>query len=241
MELAEVVGSLSALQRFPIEPLAGETPNVAPVRGSGLLGDRAQELCDADSGEVIPLTASPLLLFFGARYSDDLIAENLEAWTRVRDPGGTESHLEDPAWREELGRLLKRRVVVRRRRAGPEDAPLRLISRATLRLAERTYGAPLENVRVRANLVIDLPEAKAFEEDRWTSRKLRIGDTLIEITGPAEDALVADYRPEIGRGDPDMLKGLLQIRQGRLGMCARVLSGLRIRAGDPLVLSDPGD
>jgi uncharacterized protein YcbX len=238
MELAEVVGSLSGLQRFPIEPLGGEAPNVAPVRGAGLLGDRAQELFDPDSGEVIPLSASPLLLFFGARYSDDLIAENLDEWTRIRGPGGTELPLSDPSWQAELGRILNRRVAVRRREPPAGEAPLRLISRATIRLAERTYGAPLEAVRVRANLVVDLPEGKAFDEDAWTGRRIRIGDTLLEIPGPANDALVVDYRPEIGRGDPDMLRGLLQIRNGRLGVSARVASGLRIRVGDPIVLSD---
>jgi len=238
MELAEVVGSLSALQRFPVEPLGGEAPNVAPVRGPGLLGDRAHEIYDTDSGERIPLSASPLLLFFAARYSDDLIAENLGAWTRVREPGGADVPLADPSWREELARILKRRVGVRSRESGPADAPLRLISRATLRLAERTYGAPLEPVRVRANLVVDLPEGKAFDEDPWVGHKLRIGDTLIEVTGQAEDGFVADYRPEIGRGDPDMLRGLLSIRNGRLGVAARVVSGLKIRVGDPVVMSD---
>jgi uncharacterized protein len=238
MELAEVVGSLTALQRFPIEPLAGEAPNVAPVRGAGLLGDRAHEIFDSETGEKIPLAASPLLLFFGARYSDDLVVENLDAWTRVREPGGVEVPLADPSWREELGRILKRRVAVRSREPGPADAPLRVISRATLRLAERTYGAPLEGVRVRANLVVDLPEGKAFDEDPWAGRRLRIGDTLIEVTGPAQDAFVVDYRPEIGRGDPDMLRGLLAIRNGNLGVSARVLSGLRIRVGDPVVMAD---
>jgi len=238
MELAEVVGSLSSLQRFPIEPLGGEAPNVAPVRGAGLLGDRAQELFDPVSGEAIPLSASPLLLFFGARYSDDLIAEDLDAWTRIRAPGGTELPLSDPSWQAELGRILNRRVAVRQREPPAGEAPLRLISRSTLRLADRTYGAPLEGVRVRANLVVDLPEAKAFDEDTWVGRRIRIGDTLLEIPGPANDALVVDYRPEIGRGDPDMLRGLMQIRNGRLGVSARVASGLRIRVGDPIVLSD---
>lgn len=237
MELAEVIGSLTALQRFPIEPLGGESPNVALVRGAGLLGDRAHQLCDADSGEAIPLAASPLLLFFGARYSDDLIAEDLDAWTRVRDPGGAEVTLGDPSWRAELGRILNRRVTVRRLDPAHAQAPVRMISRASLRLAERTYGAPLEPVRVRANLVVDLPEGKAFDEDSWVGKSLRIGDTLIAVTGPSEDGFVADYRPEIGRGDPDMLRAFLQIRNGRLGVSAHIVSGVRIRVGDPVALS----
>lgn len=238
MELAEVIGSLTALQRFPIEPLAGEAPNVAPVRGPTLLGDRAMELCDADSGAAIRLGESPLLFFYGARYIDDLIADDLEAWTRVRDPAGMEFGLGDVAWKAELGRVLQRRVAVRPRDPSDSPSPLRVISRPTLRLAERTYGAPLEAVRIRANLVVDLPEGKAFDEDAWVGRSLRIGDTLIAVTGAAEDGFVTGFRPEIGRGDPDMLKGLLQIRNGRLGVVARIVSGLRIRVGDPVIIAD---
>ena len=89
-----------------------------------------------------------------------------------------------------------------------------------------------------SNIVVDLPEGKAFDEDPWVGHQLRIGDTLIEVTGQAEDGFVADYRPEIGRGDPDMLRGLLLIRNGRLGVAARVVSGLKIRVGDPVVMSD---
>lgn len=238
MELAEVVGSLILLQRFPIEPLAGESPNVAPVRGSGLLGDRQSGLADAVTGERILPAAAPLLLFYGARYLDDLVAENLDAWTRVRDPAGSEWPVEDPRWIAELEGLLGRRLVRVPREPDPSASPLRLVSRPTLRLAERTYGAPLESIRVRANLVVDLPEGKAFEEDGWVGKELRIGDAHLAITGPASDCFVADFRPEIGRGDPDMLRAFVQIRGGRLGVEARVLGGFRVRVGDAVILSD---
>ena len=126
----------------------------------------------------------------------------------MRDPAGAECALRDPRWLAEIGRLLGREMpLVARPASGGSAAPLRLISRPTLRLAERTYGCPLEPLRVRANLVIDIPDGKAFEEDRWVGQHLRIGDTLLEVTGPADDAFVASFRPEIGRGDTDMLRG----------------------------------
>jgi hypothetical protein len=238
MELAEVVGSLIALQRFPVEPLGGESPNVAPVRGCGLLGDRAYDLCDARTGSRIAPASAPLLFFYGARYSDDLVAENLDSWTRVRDPAGAECALRDPRWLAEIGRLLGREMTLVARPTPESASPLRLISRPTLRLAERTYGAPLEPVRVRANFVVELPEGKAFEEDTWIGRHIRIGDTLISVTGTADDGFVADFRPEIGRGDTDMLKALAQLHGGRLGVAARIVTGFRVRVGDPVVLAD---
>ncbi len=241
MELAEVVGSLISLQRFPIEPLAGESPNVAPVRGPGLLGDRQWELRDAATGEKIPPAAAPLLLFYGARYLDDLVAENLEAWTRVRDPAGAEWPVDDPRWIAELEALLGRPLLRAGQKPDLSGSPLRLVSRPTLRLAERTYGAPLESVRVRANLVVDLPEGKAFDEDRWIGKELRIGDAHLAITGAASDCFVVNFRPEIGRGDLDMLSAFLKIRGGQLGVEARVLGGFRVRVGDAVVLLDASD
>ncbi|MCA1582411.1 MAG: MOSC domain-containing protein [Acidobacteria bacterium] len=238
MELAEVVGSLTALQRFPIEPLGGEAPNAAPVGGAGLLGDRAYDLCDRETGAPLTSAGAPLLLFYGARYADDLVMENLDSWTRVRDPGGAECPLTDPRWLEELSETLGRVVVLKARPPAADGSPLRLVSRPTLRLAERTYGCPLEPLRVRANLVIDIPDGKAFEEDRWVGQHLRIGDTLLEVTRPADDCFLASFRPEIARGDPAMLEGLVKVRGGHMGVAIRAVSGHRVRVGDPVCLVD---
>ena len=238
MDLAEVVGSLAALQRFPIEPLAGEPANVAPVSGAGLLGDRAYDLCDRATGVPLTATDSPLILFYGARFMDDMVSEDLDTWTRVRDPSGAETPIGDLRWLEELGRLLGRELALRRRPADDSGGPLRLITRPTLRLAERSYGAPLEALRVRANLLIEVPEGKAFEEDGWVGRRIGIGDTVLEITGPAADCFLADFQPEVPRGDTDMLKGLVRVRGGHLGVSARAVAGHRIRVGDPVALHD---
>lgn len=234
IELAEVVGSLTALQRFPVEPLSGETPDVALVRGRGLLGDRVYDLYDEVSGHPLSASEAPLVMFYAARYVDDLVEENLDEWTRVRAPGGEESPIHDRRWIEDLGRMFGRTLALRRRE--PEPAPLRLLSRATLRLVERTYGGRLEPLRVRANLLFEITDGKAFDEDAWLGRRIGIGDTTLEITGQSQDAFVAGYRPEISRGDADLLAGLIRMREGHLGVTARVVSGLRLRVGDPIAL-----
>ena len=47
MELAEVVGQLAVLRRFPVRALGGESPDECLVQGSGLAGDRilSQPIC----------------------------------------------------------------------------------------------------------------------------------------------------------------------------------------------------
>ncbi|HEY6052163.1 MAG TPA: hypothetical protein VIZ58_12990 [Thermoanaerobaculia bacterium] len=237
MDLAEVVGRLTALQRFPVEPLSGEVLNAAPVSGAGLVGDRAYDICDADGGAPIGFADAPLLLFYTARYVDELLTQNLDTWTRIRTPAGVERPIGDPGWLPELAAFLGRDLSLEARRPSGE-APLRLISRGTLRLAERTYGATLEPVRVRANLVVDITEGKPFDEESWIGHRIGIGDTLLEIVACANDAFVAGYRPEVAAGDADMLEGFLRLREGRLGVTARAVSGSRIRTGDPVALLD---
>ena len=228
---------MTALQRFPVEPLSGEVVNAAPVSGAGLVGDRVYDICDAAAGTPIGYSDAPLLLFYSARYVDELLRENLETWTRIRTPDGVERPIGDPGWLPELGEFLGRNVSLEARH-GTTAAPLRLVSRGTLRLAERTYGAPLEPVRVRANLVVDITEGKAFDEDLWIGHRIGIGDTLLEVAGCADDAFVAGYRPEVAAGDPDMLGAFLRMREGRFGVTLRALSGSRIRTGDPVALLD---
>lgn len=236
MELAEVVGSLTALQRFPVEPLAGETPNAALVRGTGLLGDRVYDLCDAATGERLASREMPLALGYAARYTDELVEQDLDSWTRVRAPGGDDSAIGDPRWLADLGRALGRPLALRPH--SEETAPLRIISRPTLRLVERTYGGRIEPVRVRANLVVEITDGKAFDEDAWIGRRIGIGDTSLEIVGPSGDAFVADFPTGQGQGDRDLLAGLVRVREGQLGVTARVLNGLRLRVGDPVALYD---
>jgi uncharacterized protein YcbX len=235
--LAEVVGHLATLQRFPVEPLAGESPNTVLLRSGGLVGDRVHGLCVAQTGEMLTAEAAPTLLLYGARYTEDLVADELERWTRLRTPSGKEYAMGDPEWLAEVSRAVGRRVLLAPR--SPADGPrLQLISRPTLRLAERTYGEPLEPPRLRANLVIEIPEGRAFDEDRWIGRRIRIGDALLEVSGVSTGCIEMVTRPGMAAGDVGLLAGLAQIHGGHLGVLARAVAGHRLRAGDPVVLVD---
>ena len=234
LELAEVVGHLASINRFPVEPLGGETPDAVLLRDGVLVGDRTCVLEDAGTREALTLEANPQLASFSVRYVEDLIADEFERWSRVKAPSGKEYPLTDPGWLAEAEKALGRRA---RTAQWPAQSPrsILLISRPTLRLAERTYGAPLERERVRANLIIEIPEGKAFVENGWIGQKIRIGDALLEITGGRSS--IATYEPSKGEGDPSLLVGLAAVRGGFLGVAARALKGLRLRAGDPVVLA----
>jgi hypothetical protein len=234
MDLAEVVGQLSQLRRFPVEELEGESPFVAAVDGRGLVGHHAFRLLDA-SGQPPDGATVAVLREYSARYLDNMVPGALAEWARVRGPDGREFRVLDPAWTSELSSRLGLPLTLRPR-SGDEPVLLPLLSRATLRLAGRAYGASLEPSLVRAVLVVDVPEGKAFAEDSWIGRRLRIGDALLAVEGSSAGALVPVEIP--GAGDLGMLRGLLHVRGGTLGVAARVISGLRLRAGDSVLLVD---
>ena len=91
---------------------------------------------------------------------------------------------------------------------------------------------------VGVNFVIELSGGKAFEEDEWIGRQVRIGDTLCEIVAPSTECLAVSFHPEKPAGDISMIEGLLKVRSGAVGLQVRVARGQRIRVSDTVSLVD---
>jgi hypothetical protein len=240
MELAEVVGQLVALRRFPVRSLGGESPDECLVQGSGLVGDRAYEVVDEEIGAPLSAAHAPLLLRYRARYLDTMVgAGNLEPWIRIQLPDGAESALGDRDWIDDLTRRLGRPVRLRPRPdAAADPAPVHILSQQTVRFLEKQYGGSLEPMRLRSNLVLDLPDGRPFDEDRWLGRKIWIGDALLEIVRQCTFCVV----PSLDAGTPEVSPGILGAivrgRSGLIGVQARALTGNRLRVGDPVAIVD---
>ena len=240
MELAEVVGHLAALRRFPVRGLAGEAPDEARVQGSGLAGDRVFDLYDEAQGAIMSALADPFLLRYRARYLDPLVrGDDLGPWIRVRKPDGDEVALSDRVWLDDLSRRCGRAVHLRPRPdASSDPAPLHLLSMPTVRFLEQQYGGALEPIRLRGNAYLELPDLRAFEEDRWIGRQLWIGDVLVEVVRPCESCVVTALDAETAERSPGILAAIARGRGGRLGVHARALTGNRLRVGDPVAIID---
>ncbi len=240
MELAEVVGQLAGLRRFPVRALGGEALDEARVEGSGLVGDRICDLYDVAQGVLMTPTNAPFLLRYKARYLDAMVrGGDLAPWIRVRKPDGEEMQLSDTGWLEDLARRSGRPVrLLARPDARSDPAPVHVLSIPTVRFLEQQYGAPLEPIRLRANVLLDLPESRPFEEDRWIGRQIWIGDVLLEIVRQCDRCVVASLDAETTERSPGVLNAIVRGRGGMLGVRARALTGNRLRVGDPVALVD---
>jgi uncharacterized protein YcbX len=240
MELAEVVGQLAGLRRFPLRALGGEAPDEARVEGSGLVGDRVYDLYDEREGALLHARSAPFLLGYKARYLDAMVrGGDLGPWIRVRKPDGVEVPLSDTGWVEEVSRRSGRPLRLRRRSDAESDpAPLHVLSVPTVRFLEQQYGGPLEPVRLRANVLLDLPEGRPFEEDRWIGRQLWIGEVLLEMVRPSDSCVVTSLDAETPERSPGLLSAIARGRSGMLGVFARALTGTRLRVGDPIAIVD---
>src|SRR5262245_12819400 len=160
MELAEEVGALAVLRRFPVRALGGARPDACLHQGPSHAGDRIYGVYDETKGALLGLAEAPFLLRYSARFLDAMVrGADLSAWVRVRTPDGAEAALTDPSWLEDVARRCGHPVSLRvRTDVASDPAPLHLLSVPTLRFLEKQYGGPLEPERLRSNVLLELPD-----------------------------------------------------------------------------------
>jgi uncharacterized protein YcbX len=81
-------------------------------------------------------------------------------------PGGRRFAVDDPAGHAAVSEALGRRVTIEREAEvmHHDEGPVSLISTAALRQLKALVGEPIDPVRFRANLLIDVP-GNDFPED----------------------------------------------------------------------------
>lgn len=177
------MGRVEEIWLYPVRSLAGTAVPTARLVATGLAGDRARTVLDADDSVLRPKDAPqmPTVSPTGDRDAD---AAALTA-------------------------LLGRAVRVVDTPAGPTAvAPVHLVSRgAVVRAAAGDVPDGCSVADPRANLLLTLDADQ--DERAWTGRLLRVGDAVLRVTrtpkhclGVYADVVTPD---EIHVGDPVLL------------------------------------
>ena len=239
-----VVPVLSALYRYPVKSMRGESLDASLVGPQGLPYDRTWMVAD-ESGRFVTGRTHPELVLVSARPGpagvtlsapgrDELFVPNsafTEAWPT------TVWGSEFPAWRGAaaadawvsayLGSRLRFMWIgaaTARRVKTDSDVPLTfadgypllLIGQASLDALSARLGRPLAMARFRPNLVVS--GAEAFAEDSW--KRIRIGGAIFRIAKPCERCVFTTVDPDTGHKalDQEPLRTLAKFRKAPDGV-----------------------
>ncbi|MGZ4565890.1 MAG: MOSC domain-containing protein [Blastococcus sp.] len=225
------VGRVVQLARYPVKSLRGESLDAVEVDERGLRGDRAWAAYTPDGGigsgkttrrfrrvdglldhaSTLDGGAAPVLtLASGARH-------------RCGEPGT------DAALSAAVGRELALRPETDVRHH--DEAPVHVLTTASLRHLERLLGAPVDVRRLRSNVLLEV-EGDGFVEDGWIGRDLRLSDVVLAL-GPGMPRCVMVDAAQAGvASTPRMLRTLGRVNDTQLGLQASVRSGGVVRLGD---------
>jgi uncharacterized protein len=235
-------GTVLSLHRWPVKSLAGEEVDALRVDRRGAGGDRAQALFGIFGGDRRRLTVRqvPRMLGWHAAYPQAPGAEldpDAPPLPLLTAPDGRELAWDDPALPGALRDDLGRPVELCRDLALMPDLPDSLLvtveaSRAAL---EGELGRAVDLRRFRPNLHLRL-DAPAFEEERWTGRRLRVGEAELELLHPCERCAIPKRDPDTHEKWPQLLRHLARAHDTLFGINARALAPATVRVGDAVEL-----
>ena len=235
---------LSALYRYPVKSMRGESLDASPVGPQGLPHDRSWMVAD-EGGRFVTGRTHPELVRVSARPGpagvtlsapgrDDLFVPNAaftEAWPTI--VWGSEflawrGAMAADAWISAyLGSRLRFMWIgadtARRVKTDTEvplsfadGFPLLLIGQASLDDLSARVGRPLSMARFRPNLVVS--GAEAFAEDGW--KRIRIGGVVFRIAKPCERCVFTTVDPDSGHKalDQEPLRTLAKFRKAPEGV-----------------------
>jgi hypothetical protein len=235
---------LSALYRYPVKSMRGQSLTASPVGPLGLPFDRMWMVADP-SGRFVTGREYPELVLIDAIPTDlgvtlstpgrpELFVPN-EAFSRpipVTVWGDSFSAWEGAAEADDwisdyigarLSFLWTGAETARRVRVDPavplsfaDGYPLLIIGQASLDDLSARVGRPLAMERFRPNLVVS--GAEAFAEDGW--KRIRIGEASFRIVKPCERCVFTTVDPDTGRKglDQEPLRTLAKYRRTPAGV-----------------------
>src|ERR1051325_9507989 len=215
------IGNVKALCRYPVKSMAGQSLTSVAVGWHGLDGDRRFAFLRVGTQNGFPwLTASklPTLIRYIPFTPDSDQESGLP--THVRTPEGQELDLRGPVLQQEIANACGSQVEVMRLDQGVfDEGKVSLISTSTIQAIEQEAGIRLDVARFRPNLLIETPDGKAFEEDEWVGRMIRVGDGA---EGAALHVYMQDIRcvminldPATAAADSTVLKAVVRMNNNR--------------------------
>jgi MOSC domain-containing protein len=244
------LGRISAIFRYPVKSMAGESLEVARLTWHGIEGDRRfafRRLADKSGFPWLTASKLPQLLLYEPFGLDSNGGEQMP--THVRTPDGKEFELRSDELREELSTRYGSSVELMNLKHGIfDEACISVISLSTVQGVERESGRHLDVRRFRPNIVIDTGSAETFAEDKWVGRTLMCGEgnsgaSSLAVPTPAIGVTMRDERcvmvnldPDTVQKDSEVMKTVVRMNENYAGVYGTVVSAGELRVGQVVTL-----
>ena len=248
--------TVSRISVTPVKGFALLHPDEVELTLDGVIGDRRFLLVNADGKRLrSSLTAWPIVVSgeydAGAerlrlRFPDGAVVEDSALGAgpeRAWDLHGgvvARGQVVEGEWNGRLSALAGHDVRLVRPEAtqGLREAPVTLVSRASVERLERQAGGQVDARRFR--MLFDLQGCAEHEEDTWDGRCVRFGDAVLRVGGPVPRCAATTRDPDSGERDLDTLRLIKDYRGVRdgvaidFGVYATVEDPGHVRVGDPV-------
>jgi uncharacterized protein YcbX len=240
------LGRISAIFRYPVKSMAGESLDVATLGWHGIEGDRRfafRRLTDRSGFPWLTASKLPQLLLYKPFRPDSNQAELPP--THVRTPDGKEYELRSDELRAEVSSRYGSDVELMNLKNGIfDDACISIISLGTVHSVQRESGRDVDLRRFRPNIVIETDNAEPFEEDGWVGRTLIFGEAnsgpALTVTMRDERCVMINLDPDTAERDSAVMKTVVRINQSYAGVYGTAVRAGELRIGQVVTLGGSG-
>ena len=229
------VGRVVGLWRYPVKSMAAEELATAEVGWFGLAGDRRWAFVRdgvVNSGfPWLTLRERGDMGHYRPSFVDP--AQPNKSAVVVHTPAGAVLDVTDPALATELGHGAR---VLKNDRGIFDTFPLALISTQTIARLGEMVGGELERARFRPNLLVEATDPAAFPEDAWEGSVLRIGGVRMRVDKRDIRCAIITIDPVTTERCPEILRTVVQERQGGLGVYGTTVEPGTIALGDAVIV-----
>ena len=236
------LGRVCELVRYPVKSMAGIVTESAFLGWHGLDGDRRFAFRRLeDDGDFPWLSASRVaeLLLYHPLGLDESASEPMP--THVRTPSGRQLDLRSVELQREIGERLGSNVELLKFKNGIfDDAPVSVISLATIAGIGDEVGVNLDRRRFRANILLETRDREVFLEDRWVGGTLVFGNSeprpAVTVTARDLRCVMVNLDPDTATKDARVMRTVVRLNKNTAGVYGTVVQTGTIRVGDPVSL-----
>ncbi len=259
-----IVGKVESVWRYPVKSMRGEELQELFVGYAGVYGDRRFAFRSSAAPFGFPFFTAReqgKMLLYRPQYRHPekaatpvnlaaaealppgvtpMYSSSADLALDVETPAGQMLAIDDPALIGQLREGIREAhqlTLLESDRALTDCRPISIFSLQTAQQLSKEVGDRLDKRRFRANIYLDLESMGGFGEDQFVGKQLRIGSkAVIAVLERDPRCKMITLDPDTGKANPEVMKCLARLHDGKAGVYAAVIAEGMICGGDDVVV-----